>query len=90
MPQSATPKVVIYTWTVCPYCVRAKDLFRRKGIEFQEINLDGHDEELEKLRERTKWRTVPQIFVNDQFLGGFTDVAKLDATGELDQILSGS
>ncbi|MGE0527987.1 MAG: glutaredoxin 3 [Bdellovibrionales bacterium] len=84
------PSVQIYTWSNCPYCVRAKDLLTRKGVKFSEINLDGQDEELKELRNRTGLRTVPQIFINDRFVGGYTDLADLDSKGELDRMLSAS
>lgn len=80
-------KVQLYTWSNCPYCVRAKDLLTRKQIPFTEINLDGKDQELTELRARTGQRTVPQIFINDQLIGGFTDLAALDASGDLDKML---
>lgn len=84
------PEVIIYTWTVCPYCVRAKNLFKQKGIEFQEINLDGKDDELHQLRQKTQWKTVPQIFINGEFIGGYTDLAALNQSGELDKKLAKS
>lgn len=79
--------VKIYTWTVCPYCDRAKALLKAKGVDYQEINLDGKDEELKALREKTGLRTVPQIFINEELIGGYTDLADLEASGELDKKL---
>lgn len=76
--------VKIYTWTVCPYCDRAKALLKSKGVSYEEINLDGKDDELKELRERTGLRTVPQIFINEELIGGYSDLADLDAKGELD------
>lgn len=80
-------KVEVYTWSNCPFCVRAKDLLSRKGAAFEEINLDGKDDELARLRERTGQRTVPQIFIDGQLIGGFSDLAELDSRGELDRLL---
>lgn len=80
--------VKIYTWTVCPFCVRAKQLLKQKGIPYEEINLDGKDDELEALRKRTNFKTVPQIFINDKMIGGYTDLAALDQSGELDKMIS--
>ena len=77
------PEIKIYTWGECPYCIRAKDLLNRKGLVFEEINLDGKDDELKSLRERTGQRTVPQIFIDGKLIGGFSDLAALDARGEL-------
>lgn len=79
-------RVKMYTWTVCPFCVRAKDLLNKKKIAFEEINLDGKDDELADLRERTGMRTVPQIFIDDRLIGGFTELAAMDAKGDLDAI----
>jgi glutaredoxin 3 len=80
-------KIEIYTWSNCPFCVRAKELFKRKGVAFTEIDLDGKDDELNALRTRTGYRTIPQIFINDQMMGGFNDIADLDSKGELDKLL---
>ncbi|MGZ3723001.1 MAG: glutaredoxin 3 [Bdellovibrionales bacterium] len=79
--------VQVYSKSNCPYCVLAKNLLSDKGVNFQEINLDGKDQELKELRERTGMRTVPQIFVDDKLIGGYQDLAALDVKGELDQIL---
>lgn len=81
------PKVIIYTKSHCPYCVAAKNLFSGKGVAFEEIYLEDKPEEYAALKERTGHMTVPQIFINDQFLGGYTDIAALDQSGELDQLL---
>lgn len=80
-------KVRLYTWSRCPYCVRAKALLTRKGVSFEEVVLDGKDDELQALRARTHFRTVPQIFIEDQMIGGFDDMAELDRRGELDKLL---
>ena len=79
--------VKVYTWSNCPFCVRAKNLLKQKGVPFEEIDLDGKDDELNALRARTNFKTVPQIFVGETFVGGFTDLAALDGSGELDRIL---
>ena len=76
-------KIEIYTWGYCPYCVRAKNLLTEKGLAFTEISLDGKDNELMALRERTGQRTVPQIFIDDQFIGGFTELSALNSSGSL-------
>lgn len=81
--------VQVYTWSNCPYCVRAKDLLSRKGVAFEEINLDGKDKELADLKARTGFRTVPQIFIDGKMIGGFQDLAQLDSKGELDPMLKG-
>jgi glutaredoxin 3 len=78
--------VKMYTWGACPYCIRAKALLSSKGIPFEEINLDGKDQELQALREKTGQRTVPQIFFGEKLIGGFSDLAALDSNGELDRM----
>ncbi|HQV23239.1 MAG: glutaredoxin 3 [Moraxellaceae bacterium] len=81
-------QVVIYTTRICPYCVRAKQLFQRKGIAYQEIDV-SHDHDLRmQLVERTKQRTVPQIFINDQHIGGCDDLYALERQGALDPLLA--
>jgi glutaredoxin 3 len=77
------PFVQIYTWSNCPYCVRAKNLLNSKGIAFEEINLDGKDKELKELQTRTGQRTVPQIFIDGKMIGGFSELAQMDAEGKL-------
>lgn len=76
-------EIKLYTWGHCPYCIRAKNLLEHKGLSYEEINLDGKDEELQKLREETGQRTVPQIFVDGVFIGGFTELSALDNEGKL-------
>jgi len=83
------PSVKVYTKTLCPYCVRAKALLDRKGIAYEEIDAE-HDDALRTwLVETTGQRTVPQIFVGDRSLGGFSDIDALDRQGKLDAILRG-
>lgn len=76
-------KIEVYTWGYCPFCIRAKNLLSDRGMPFTEINLDGKDEELTKLRERTGQRTVPQIFIDDEFIGGFSELSALNEAGKL-------
>lgn len=62
-------------------------MLKRKGVAFEEIDLDGKHDELNALRARSGLRTVPQIFVDGKLIGGFTDMAALDAKGELDSMI---
>ena len=78
--------IQIYTWSNCPYCVRAKDLLKRKGLAFEEIDLDGREDELKALRDRTGMRTVPQIFIGGQLVGGFSELAAMDSAGKLENL----
>ena len=80
--------VKIYTTTYCGYCTRAKDFLRKKGVAYEEIDVTGDDEMRRKLVEMTGGlRTVPQIWVGDRHVGGYTDLVALDSKGELDPLL---
>lgn len=81
-------KVRMYTTTVCPYCIRAKMLLKAKGVEFEEINVSGDDATRAWLVQATGRRTVPQIFINDEPIGGFDEMRALDQAGELDKKLA--
>ena len=83
------PKVTVYTTSYCPYCVRAKALLKRKGVDFEEIAVDGDDARRLWLVEQTGQRTVPQVFAGERSLGGFSDLDALDRAGKLDPILRG-
>ena len=83
------PKVQIYSKQVCPYCVRAKSLLDRKGVAYEEIDVENDDAKRAWLVEATGQRTVPQVFVDGRSLGGFTDIDALDKAGKLDPILRG-
>ncbi|WP_224368357.1 glutaredoxin 3 [Hyalangium versicolor] len=80
--------VKIYTTNYCGYCVRAKDLLKRKGVTYEEVDVTGNDEAREKLVEMSSGqRTVPQIFIGDTHVGGYSDLAALDRDGKLDPML---
>ncbi|MCC5897129.1 MAG: glutaredoxin 3 [Phormidium sp. BM_Day4_Bin.17] len=80
--------VEIYTWTFCPYCIRAKSLLKRKNVDFIEHNIQGDNDARDKMAERANGRrSVPQIFINDQHIGGCDDLHALDSNGELDGLL---
>jgi glutaredoxin 3 len=85
----AAPKVTVYTKEGCPFCVRAKRLLEKKGVRFEEVNVEHNDALRTWLVERSGQRTVPQIFVGDRSLGGFSDVDALDREGKIDPILRG-
>lgn len=81
-------KVVIYTTRICPYCVRAKQLFQQLGVAYDEIDVSSDHDTRMALVQRTGQRTVPQIFINDQSVGGFDDVYALHTQGKLTALLS--
>ncbi len=82
--------VRIYTTEYCGFCVRAMDLLRSKGVAFEEIDVTGDDALRGKLVEMTGGlRTVPQIWVGETHVGGYSDLAKLDREGKLEPMLKG-
>ena len=80
----------MYTTTVCPYCIQAKMLLKKKGVAFEEINVSGDHDTRDWLVKVTGRRTVPQIFINDEPIGGYDDMRALDIQGELDKKLQHS
>lgn len=80
-------KVEIYTTAYCPYCLKAKALLDAKGVSYQEINLEGKPDELAALKQRTGWRTVPQIFIDGKLVGGFSELSRMESEGKLDAAL---
>jgi len=84
------PKVEIYTWSRCPFCIRAKRLLDRKGVKYIEYVIDGDEEARERMVRRGSdgKRTVPQIFINDKHIGGCEALYALEAQGKLDQLLA--
>ncbi len=82
-------KVEMYTTRVCPFCVRAKSLLKRKGIEFTEIDVTDDDDLREKMVELAGGRrTVPEIFVNGNIVGGYDELKALDDKGQLESLLA--
>jgi glutaredoxin 3 len=84
-------KVLMYSTAVCPYCIRAEQLLKRKGIlEIEKIRVDLQPELRAAMMEKTGRRTVPQIYINGEYVGGFDDLAALDHAGALDMLLAKS
>jgi glutaredoxin 3 len=81
--------VKMYTTAVCPYCIRAKQILKSKGVEqIEEIRIDTDPQARAVMMEATQRRTVPQIFIGDTHVGGFDDTSALDAAGELVPLLA--
>lgn len=80
--------VRIYTTRTCGYCYAAKDLLEQKRVPFEEIDVSNDPEKRAWLRDATGRHTVPQIFIDGRAIGGFTDLERLEQTGELDRLLS--
>jgi glutaredoxin 3 len=81
------PKIIIYSKDPCPYCVRAKNLLRRKGAEFTEIKITSDEIKSEMIAKSGGRMTVPQIFIDEKHIGGCDDLHALDAAGKLDELL---
>ncbi|MBE9051144.1 glutaredoxin 3 [Nostocales cyanobacterium LEGE 11386] len=88
-PERVKANVEIYTWQTCPYCIRAKMLLWWKGVRFTEYKIDGDAAARVKMAERAHGRrSVPQIFINNQHIGGCDDLYQLDTTAQLDPLLA--
>ncbi len=88
-PERNKANVEIYTWQTCPFCIRAKLLLWWKGVNYTEYKIDGDEAARTQMAERADGRrSVPQIFINDQHVGGCDDVYDLDAKGQLDPMLA--
>lgn len=79
--------IIIYTKNYCPYCKKAVSLLSSKGVPFKEIDITYDDLTFNKVMEKTGWDTVPQVFVDEEFLGGCDDIHALDRQGLLDEKL---
>jgi glutaredoxin 3 len=80
-------KITIYSKANCPYCDWAKQFLDAKKLAYDEIRIDLDIEQREKMERLSGRRTVPQIFINDQSIGGYDDLIKLSKTGELETLL---
>ncbi|GFE68563.1 glutaredoxin 3 [Chroococcus sp. FPU101] len=81
--------IEIYTWSSCPFCIRAKALLNKKGVEYTEYAIDGDEKARALMAKRANGRkSVPQIFIDDQHIGGCDDLYALDRQGELDPLLA--
>jgi glutaredoxin 3 len=83
------PDILIYTKAACPFCVAAKDLLRRKGVAFDEIDVTGRPADQQAMSVKANGRrTVPQIFIGERHVGGCDDLFDLEAAGGLDPLLA--
>ena len=88
-PENIKAKVEIYTWQTCPFCIRSKMLLGWKGVNYTEYKIDGDDAARAKMAARANGsRTVPQIFINNQHIGGCTELYQIDSEGKLDPMLA--
>ncbi len=87
---SAAPRVLMYSTAVCPYCVRAENLLRSRGVaEIEKIRVDLDPALRDEMMTRTARRTVPQIFIGETHVGGCDDLIALDQAGKLLPLLAG-
>lgn len=87
--RSPAPDVVVYTGPFCPYCVQAKMLLKRKGVEFREVDVSRDPAIRADVMARSGQRTVPQIWIGEYHVGGCDDLYALDRAGKLDPLLAG-
>lgn len=80
-------KVIVYSKENCPYCRLAKELLSARKVAFEEIRIDLDESKREEMMRLSNRRTVPQIFINDQSIGGYDDLAALAKSGKLDGLL---
>ena len=81
------PRVVIYTQVFCGYCAAALALLEKKGVEFEKIDVTLKADLRREMMDRSGRQTVPQIFVNEEHIGGYDDMAALEKAGKLDGLL---
>lgn len=80
--------IEVYTTGVCPYCVQAKRLLTEKGLQYEEIRVDQDPAKMTEMLERSQGRrSVPEIFINGQLVGGYDELHAADQSGELDKLL---
>ena len=82
-------KVEIYTWQYCPFCIRAKSLLKKKNVNFTEYKIDGDEAARALMIERADGRrTLPQIFIDNEGIGGCDDLYRLENENKLDALLN--
>lgn len=88
---SQTKEIKIYTWDHCPYCQKALALLNAKGLNYQQIRIDGDEAARDEMSKTTKGnrKSVPQIFIGGMSIGGCDDLHALDASGELESLVNG-
>jgi glutaredoxin 3 len=80
--------VRVYSTAICPYCDMAKHLLRDRGLEYQEFDATDLQSDAAELMKKHSWFTVPMIFIGEDFVGGFDELAALDKSGELTALLT--
>ena len=86
----AAPQITMYASGWCPYCTRARSLLKRKGLRWTEFDVEAETGRRAEMIARSGQRTVPQIFIGDQHVGGSDELSELDERGALDSLLDGA
>ena len=76
-------RILIYSTMICPYCVAAKNLLKQRGLPYEEVLIDRDPARRDEMLERSQRRTVPQIFIGDQHVGGYDELTRWDRDGRL-------
>ncbi len=84
----AKAKVKMIKKNPCPFCDRAEALLKRKGAHVEILDLTDQPDEIMRWKQETGWATVPMIFINQNFIGGYNDMKALDEEGKLDELLA--
>lgn len=87
MSKGFMAKVLMYKKDPCPYCDRAINFMNARGIEYEVIDLTNQQDEIDRIKQETGWRTVPIILIDGQLIGGYTDLKALDDEGKLMELL---
>lgn len=83
----AEPDILIYGTEYCSYCTAARMLLKKKGVDFEDVLVSSDAEKRREMEERSGRKTVPQIFINGEAIGGFDELYSLEQDGRLDEIL---
>jgi glutaredoxin 3 len=83
-------EVIVYSSAHCPYCTMAKQLLERKSVTYTEVRVDLDPAKRDEMMAKSKQRTVPQIFINNKSIGGYTDLAAIERAKQLDDLLAQS
>ncbi|GAA4862374.1 glutaredoxin 3 [Luteimonas vadosa] len=89
MSDSQCPPITLYTSAICGYCVAAKNFLKSKGLEWQEVRIDTDPDARERMMALARRTSVPQIFIGDIHVGGYSDLMAMHREGKLEALLSG-
>ena len=88
--QASKPQVLMYSTAVCPYCIRAEQLLKARGVaDIEKVRIDLDPDRRDEMMQKTGRRTVPQIYIGDTYVGGCDDLIALDHAGKLLPLLAG-